>query len=374
MPGDMTVKKVRRAIAVLSARQPIRPRRRRILRYRRCTPRKRVCKAPRHVGDGAPEAGLPEHSRSLAGIRPCSAPGQNPALQLDALSAAGRERTGPTSPPGGHRAACHPGQAKATRRPSRSRPDAVVVSQPQQDHGPRLGQDLGLAARCREIDGHATPSNFSATTAVIVTMAPRSSSGTTTGFAEPDLVGLDGARIADPLGDHPTRGRHGQHSVGDDVGKPDRGGDPFVPVDRVEVAAGPGVHDQVHPLERGVQPGQFVTDGDVVVSDRTSCVLLGGGGPARDDDLAGGHDQLAGGGAHLAAGGRELVTSGRPDVVDRGVDRQLVAGADRTFVGEVLLAMNDPTVVEARSGSNMAIAIAFIVSVKGKVGGAMRSS
>src|SRR5215207_898431 len=67
---------------------------------------------------------------------------------------------------------------------------------------------------------------------------------------EPDLQSLDRGRVADPAGDHAGGDAHGVHAVGDHPGQPDGLGDLVVPVDRVEVAGGAGVADQVHALDR----------------------------------------------------------------------------------------------------------------------------
>src|SRR5215207_8459311 len=60
---------------------------------------------------------------------------------------------------------------------------------------------------------------------------------------EPDLQSLDRGRVADPAGDHAGGDAHG---------------DLVVPVDRVEVAGGAGVADQVHALDRLGDLGQAV--------------------------------------------------------------------------------------------------------------------
>src|SRR5690606_40887348 len=65
---------------------------------------------------------------------------------------------------------------------------------------------------------------------------------------EPHLVVDDGARVTGPVDHHADRGPHGEHPVGDHPGQADLDGEPLVPVDRVEVAAGPGVADQVTPV------------------------------------------------------------------------------------------------------------------------------
>src|SRR5664280_2819260 len=84
---------------------------------------------------------------------------------------------------------------------------------------------------------------------------------------EADAVLHDGAGVADPVGDHPRRLGHRVHPVGDDVGQTDRGGEPLVPVDGVEVAAGAAVADQVDPLYREVDRGDLGADFYVGVPD-----------------------------------------------------------------------------------------------------------
>ena len=80
---------------------------------------------------------------------------------------------------------------------------------------------------------------------VISSSAPSPSSGTSTGPGELRGGLDDRAGIADPVGDDPSASGHGEHAVRDDVGQSDLGGEPLVPVDRVEVAGGAGVADQV---------------------------------------------------------------------------------------------------------------------------------
>src|SRR5215216_4344314 len=66
---------------------------------------------------------------------------------------------------------------------------------------------------------------------------------------EADPQALDRGRVADPAGDHPGGHGHRVHPVGDHPGQADRLGDLVVPVDRVEVAGGAGVADQVQALD-----------------------------------------------------------------------------------------------------------------------------
>ncbi len=68
-------------------------------------------------------------------------------------------------------------------------------------------------------------------------------------------------------GDDPAGLGHGEHPVRDHVGQPDRGGHLLVPVDDVEVAGRPGIHDQGGPLDRDAQRRQLGADLDAVVAD-----------------------------------------------------------------------------------------------------------
>src|SRR6185312_9176089 len=68
------------------------------------------------------------------------------------------------------------------------------------------------------------------------------------GLGEAGLVVDDGPGIADPVLDQRDGGTHGEHAVRDDSGQADLGGEALVPVDRVEVPAGPGIADQVGPV------------------------------------------------------------------------------------------------------------------------------
>src|SRR6266508_2490338 len=77
---------------------------------------------------------------------------------------------------------------------------------------------------------------------------------------EPDTVVDHGRRVANPLRHRLTGQRHRVHAVCDHAGQADRAGSPVVPVDRVEVAGGAGVADQVGPGDPECPGRQPVAD------------------------------------------------------------------------------------------------------------------
>ncbi len=74
----------------------------------------------------------------------------------------------------------------------------------------------------RQVDAHQVVLELLGNDAVDDPTSPRcSSSGTTTGLVKRTRIVDDGAWVADPVGDQPGRGGHGEHAVGDHVGQPD---------------------------------------------------------------------------------------------------------------------------------------------------------
>src|SRR4051794_36148785 len=69
------------------------------------------------------------------------------------------------------------------------------------------------------------------------------------GLGETDEVGADPRGVAHPVGHHPQPGAHREQAVGDHPGQPNPGGEVVGVVDRVEVAGGTRVADQVGPGE-----------------------------------------------------------------------------------------------------------------------------
>src|SRR3954452_8132078 len=120
------------------------------------------------------------------------------------------------------------------------------------DHRPRRTEDLGAGARHLEDDtrlsvrdvGDAAGDGDHCAGVVV---------GHDDGVRELRSELADAAGAAGPVVERPGGQRHREHPVRDDAGQADRPGHAVRPVDRVEVAAGTGVADQVGP-GHGVLP------------------------------------------------------------------------------------------------------------------------
>ena len=160
---------------------------------------------------------------------------------------------------------------------------------------------------------------------------------------EADAVLLHRAGVAGPVGDHPGRLGHGEHAVRDHVGQADRLGDPLVPVDQVEVAGGPGVHDQVDPLDPEGLRGQLGPHLDVVVPDRHRQPPAVPRATRVEYAVRTGSPSTVETSPRVVS--RSLPAAERMlSTVDR--DGEPVAGPDRPGVDEALLAVHHPAVVE----------------------------
>src|SRR5262249_34176280 len=72
---------------------------------------------------------------------------------------------------------------------------------------------------------------------------------------------------AGPVGDKAPCLRHREHAVRDDIGQPDRLGNPLVPVDDIEVAGRAAILDQAESGGRIVHDRDLGPDLDLVIGD-----------------------------------------------------------------------------------------------------------
>src|ERR1035437_6654426 len=84
------------------------------------------------------------------------------------------------------------------------------------------------------------------------------------GLGESGAVLDDTTGVADPVADHVDRRAHGEHSMGDDIGKPHGPGETLIPMEAVTVQSGPGVGHQARTADVNGCRRQLLADLHVI--------------------------------------------------------------------------------------------------------------